>query len=312
MFTESLVLALLSACIGVVLAEFGIRALVALGPPDIPRLGEAGLDATVLSFALMVSLLSAILFGLIPALRASRPDRRESLRSVGRGVAGSQGLTRTRSLLIVVEFALAVILLTGAGLLLRSFVAVQAVDPGFRPEHVITMRVALPASTTAARRADLDDLTLERLRSIPEVQAVGAIDGLLNRQPGDFGLRTVEGHPPEPRREWTPLDWVTIRGDYFEAMGGRLLAGRLFAGSDSANAPLVVIVDETMARRYWPGENPIGKRFKGFDSRGHNDDWLTVIGVVQMICVAMAGREIPRRTFFSGTSRPPAPALRTW
>jgi putative ABC transport system permease protein len=280
-FTESLLLALLSACLGVVLAEFGIRALIALGPPDIPRLEEAGLDPRVLSFVLIVSILSAILFGLIPALKASRSDPHESLRSGGRGVAGGQRLTRTRSLLIVVEFAMAVILLAGAGLLMRSFVAVQAVDPGFRPEHVITMRVTLPASTSAARRSNLDDLTLERLRAIPEVQAVGAIDSLLNRQPGDFGLRIVERHPPEPRRQWTPLDWTTIRGDYFEAMGGRLLAGRLFAGSDSANAPLVVIVDETMARRYWPGENPIGKRFKGFDSRGHNDDWLTVIGVVQ-------------------------------
>jgi predicted permease len=281
LFTESLVLALLSACIGVVFAEFGIRAIVALGPPDIPRLGEAGLDPGVLSFALIVSILSAILFGLFPALEASRPDPKESLRSVGRGIASALGLTRTRSLLIVVEFAMAVILLAGAGLLMRSFLAVQAVDPGFRPEHVITMRVTLPASTTATRRSNLDDLTLERLRAIPEVRAVGAIDSLLNRQPGDFGLRIVEGRPPEPRQQWTPLDWTTIRGDYFEAMGGRLLAGRLFAGSDTVNAPLVVIVDETMARRYWPGESPIGKRFKGFDSRGHDDDWLTVIGVVQ-------------------------------
>jgi putative ABC transport system permease protein len=281
LLTESSVLALLSGGIGLALAACGIRALIAFGPPDIPRLGEATLDPGVLSFTLAVSMLSAIVFGLVPALKISRCDPQESLKSGARGVSGGAGLTRTRGLLVVAEFALAVILLTGAGLLTRSFLAVQAIDPGFRPEHLLMMRVTLPAGTTAARRSALDEMTLERVRSIPGVRAVGAIDSLFDRQPGDFGLRAVDGHPPEPRAQWTPLDWTTIRGNYFEAMGARLSMGRFFSDNDGPNSPLVAIVDETMARRYWRGENPIGKRFKGFDARGRSDDWLTVIGVVR-------------------------------
>ena len=281
-FTESALLALISGSSGVVLATFGIRALVAFGPPDIPRLGEAALDPGVLGFALAVSMLSAMIFGLFPALKVSRCDPQGSLKSGGRGVSGAAGLTRTRSLLVVLEFALAVMLLAGAGLLMRSFLAVQAVDPGFRPEHVLTMRITTPASTSAVQRAALDELTLERVRAIPSVQAVGAIVGLLGRvgPSGNFGLRSVEGRAPEPEAQWTPLTWTTIRGDYFQAIGGRLLEGRFFTDQDRKDSPLVAIVDESMARRFWPGEDPIGKRFKGFDLRGKNDDWLTVVGVV--------------------------------
>ncbi len=272
LFTESAVLAALSGCLGLVLAAFGIRTLVAFGPPDIPRLNQAGLDSGVVEFTLAVSLFAAILFGLAPAFRISRSDPNESLRS---------GAARTRNLLVVAEFALSVVLLTGAGLLVRSFLAVQAVDPGFRPEHVLTMRITMPTGTTTARRISLDDLALERIRSIPGVQAAGAIDGLLVRNPDSFGLRSVEGRAPESEAQWAPLDWTTIRGDYICAMGSRLLRGRFFSGRDGKGTPLVAIVDESMARRYWPGEDPIGKRFKGFDKRGRNDEWLTVIGVVR-------------------------------
>jgi putative ABC transport system permease protein len=279
--TESSVLALLSGALGIALAMLGIRALIAFGPPDVPRLNEASLDPGVLGFALTVSVLSAVVFGLFPAFKISRCDPQDSIKSGGRGTSGSAGLTRTRGLLVVVEFALAVILLTGAGLLMRSFLAVQAVDPGFQPQHTLTMRITLPTGTTAARRFTFDESTLERVRAIPGVQSVGAIDGLLIGQPGDFGLRAVDGQSPEPRTQWAPLDWVTIRGDYFQAMGARLLMGRSFSNADDLDSPLAAVVDETMARRYWPGESPIGKRFKGFDARGRNDEWLTVIGLVQ-------------------------------
>jgi predicted permease len=272
LFTESVVLAVLSGCLGLVLAVFGIRALVSFGPPDIPRLDQAGLDVGVLSFALAVSLCAAILFGLAPAFRISRSNPSESLKS---------GATRTRNLLVVAEFALSVILLTGAGLLVRSFLAVERVDPGFRPEHVLTMRITMPAGASPARSMALDELTLERIRAIPGVQASGAISGLLVRNPGSFGLRSVEGKTPESQAQWTPLDWTTIRSDYVQAMGSQLLRGRFFTEQDGKGTPLVAIVDETMARRYWPGEDPIGKRFKGFDARGRNDEWLSVIGVVR-------------------------------
>jgi len=272
LFTESAVLAAFSGCLGLVLAVFGIRTLIAFGPPDIPRLNQAGLDAGVLTFTLTVSLFAATLFGLAPAFRISRSDPNESLK---------RGAARMRNLLVVSEFALSVVLLTGAGLLVRSFHAVQSVDPGFRPEHVLTMRVTMPAGTSPGRSVALDDLTLERIRSIPGVQAAGAISGLLVRNPDSFGLRRVEGKAPETEAQWAPLDWTTVRGDYIQAMGSPLLRGRFFSERDGKGTPLVAIVDESMARRYWPGEDPIGKRFKGFDKRGLNDEWLTVIGVVR-------------------------------
>jgi putative ABC transport system permease protein len=180
--------------------------------------------------------------------------------------------------LVAAEFALSVVLLTGAGLLLRSFLAIEAVEPGFRPEHVLTMQITLPASASAARRAELDELTLERVRAIPGVLAVGAINILFDGQPSDFRIRAVDGR--EPDHTTGPLTWNTIRGDYMQAMGARLIRGRFFSERDNVDSPLVAMIDETMARRYWPGEDPVGKRFKGFDQRGHNDEWSTVVGVV--------------------------------
>ncbi len=281
LFTESAVLALISGFLGLVLAAFGIRALVAFAPPEIYRLDQAGLDLGVLGFAGAVSLLAAILSGLVPAWTISRSDANESLKSGTRGAGGAMGLARTRGLLVVAEFALSVILLTGAGLLVRSFLAVEAVDPGFRPEHVLSMQITMPVGASDARRQELDELTFARVRMIPGVQAVGAIDGLFEAQPRDFGVRAVEGRAPEPRTWTAPLMWNSIRGDYFQAMGSRLLRGRFFSEQDTTDSPLVAIVDETMARRYWPREDPIGKRIKGFDKRGHNDDWSAVIGVVE-------------------------------
>ena len=281
LFTESAVLALFSGCLGLGLAAFGIRALIAYAPPGISRLEQAAIDLGVLGFAVAVSALAAIVFGLAPAWTLSRSDPNESLKSGTRGTTGAAGIVRMRGLLVVLEFALSVTLLTGAGLLVRSLIALKAVDLGFRPEHVLTMQITLPAGASEARGHELDELTLARVRSIPNVQAVGAINGLFEGQPRDFGVRIVEGRAPEGQTGWAPLKWNTVRGDYFQAMGARLLRGRLFTEQDGVDAPPVAVVDEAMARRYWPHEDPIGKRFKGFDKRGHNDDWSTVIGVVE-------------------------------
>ena len=281
LFTESTVLALFSGGLGLLLAVFGIRVLVAYAPADIYRLDEAGIDGGVLGFVAVISLLAATLFGLAPAWKISRGDPNESLKSGTRGSTGAMVLTRTRGALVVLQFALSVVLLTGAGLLVRSFLAVEAVDPGFRPEHVLTMNIAMPDGTSDARRHELDEQTLARVREISGVQAVGAIDGLFNDQPKDFGLRAIDGRVTEPQTQWGPLTWASIRGDYIQAMSARLLRGRLFTEQDGPGSPLVAVIDESMARRYWPGEDPIGKRIKGFDKRGKNDDWVTVIGVVE-------------------------------
>jgi predicted permease len=281
LFTESAVLALFSGSLGLLLATFGIRALVAYGPPDLPRLDEASLDLGVLTFTFAISVFAAILFGLAPAWKISRSDPNDWLKSGARGASGAIGLAHTRGVLVMTQFALSVVLLTGAGLLVRSFLAIEAVDLGFQPEHVLTMQITLPAGSPDVREHELDDLTLSRVRSIPGVRAVGAINGLFERQPDDFGVRVAEGRAPEPQTTLAPLTWDNVRGDYFQAMGARLLRGRFFTEQDGVDSPLVVVVDESMARRFWRGQDPIGKRLKGFDKRGHNDEWATVIGVIE-------------------------------
>ncbi len=260
LLTESLVLSLLAGCCGLLLAAGGVRALLAFGPRDLPRLGEAGLDPGVLAFTVAVSFLAAMLFGLVPAWKMSRAVPAKSLRLSG------------RRWLVMMEFALTVVLLTGAGLLIRSFLAVQSVDPGFDPEHVLTLRVSLPAGV---RHASFYEQVLARVRTIPGVRAAGAINGLFELgSPGRASL-------PSGGQLRVRATWKSIRGDYLEAMGIPLLRGRPFDPQDGPNAPLVAIVDESMGRRYWPGEDAIGKQFRGQDARGRNDDPLTVIGMVR-------------------------------
>ena len=180
------------------------------------------------------------------------------------------------------EFALAIVLLTGAGLLVRSFLAVQAVELGFQPERLLTMRITMPAGVPDTRRMAVHDQVLQRVAALPDVKAVGAISRLFELgETRNLGLRAIEGRFPEPAERWTPLTWTSISGGYLQAMGTFLLRGRYFSEQDGPDSPLVALIDERMAQRYWPGEDPLGKRFKGQDPRGRNDDWLTVIGVVQ-------------------------------
>ena len=279
LLVESAVLTGLAGGIGLIIASISVRALVAFAPPDIPRLEQTGVDRGALVFALMISALAAAIFGLVPARKASRSDPGESLRARTR--SGGRSLARTRSVLVTMEFALAVLLLAGAGLLIRSFVAVEGVDPGFNPERVLIMKIELPSATVQSRNA-LYDAVLERVRTYSGIQAAGEVDALFELGGvGNLGLRMIDGQVPEPKDQWTPLNWASIRGEYFQAMGTTLLRGRHFTPQDGPRSPLVAIIDESMARRYWPGQDPIGKRFKGQDPRGFQDDWLTVVGVVR-------------------------------
>src|SRR6185369_2505618 len=154
-------------------------------------------------------------------------------------------------------------------------------DPGFRPQQILIMNVSVPGATPEWTN-DLYSTVLERVRGLPGVQAAGAVDSLFDLgNLYNLGLRSVEGRASEPKELWTPLRWAAVRGDYFQAMGVRLLRGRYFTSQDGPNSPLVAIIDESMARRYWPNEDAIGKRFKGQDPRGKRDDWLTVVGIVR-------------------------------
>ncbi len=262
LFAESIALSLLAGSLGLLLAEFGVRALIAYGPRDLPRLEQAGMDSQVLLFTIVISFLAAIFFGLLPAWKTSAVTPNESLKSGGRGSSGAVALSRTRGFLVVLEFALTVLLLTGAGLLIRSFLAVRAVDSGFDTEHVLTLRIL---------HTRLYDEALARIGNIPGVRATGAINGI-------FESSAAPTAASPSLRVWAT--WKSIRGNCLEALGVPLLQGRFFNQQDGPNAPLVAIIDQSMARRYWPGENAIGKQFRGQDARGRNDDPLTVIGVI--------------------------------
>jgi len=237
------------------LSALGAKGLVALAPSDIPRIHEAGVDAGVMAFSLGLSFIAAMLFGLVPAWRMV--DAIQPLRSSGAGIAAGLAVKRTHGFLVIAEFAIATVLLVGAGLLVRSFMAIQSVDPGFEAGQILTMKISLPGATPE-RTDDLYSSVLERVRVLPGVQAAGAVDGLLDLgKISNLGLRSIEGRGPEPQERWTPLRWTAIRGDYFQAMGARLLRGRYFSAQDGPNSPLVAIIDESMARRYWPGEDAI-------------------------------------------------------
>ena len=298
LLTESFMLAVLGGLFSLLFALLGIRALTAMGPRDIPRLSEAGLNPGVLGFTFAVALLSAILFGLTPAVKVWRSAPNERLKAMNITAPGAIG--GMRNVLIVVEFALSVLLLTGAGLLIHSFLLVRSVDPGFEPEHVLNIHVTFPVGTSGQQISTISDLIVHRLQAIPGVKSVGAIEGIFDLGPtNNIGLRSIEGRSPEPRQQWTALNWNTVREDYFQAMGAELLRGRYFTQQDGPSSPLVALIDESMARRYWKGEDPIGKRIKGQDRRGHNDDWITVIGVVRDI-----------RTH--GLERAPTPHVYEW
>ena len=279
LLTESVVLAFIGGVAGIGLAALGQHSLITLAPSGIPRIEQTRMDFTMLVFALGISAFSAIAFGLAPAWTLSRKDPNASLKPALNVTRPARGWAASG--LVVGQFAIAVVLLAGAGLLVRSLLALHAVDPGFRPEHVLTVDVSLASGTPAARNALYDEV-LDRARHLPGVEAAGAMDTLFELgNVSNLGLRAIEGRSPEPKERWTPLSWVAVRGDSFKSVGTDLLRGRYFTSGDGPRSSLVAIIDESMARRYWPGENPIGKRFKGQDARGQNDDWLTVVGVVR-------------------------------
>jgi len=281
LLTESAALSLVAGLLGLLFAQAGMRALIVFGRRSIPRLDEVSLDARVLTFTLGISLLAGILFGLTPGLKLSRLDPNESLKKGGRRGSGGASSQRTRGWLVVVEFGMAVMLLCGAGLLVRSFVAIQAVAPGFRTERVLLMRINLPRSRYGGngdpRTEAFYQLALERINALPGVQSTGAIGDFFIEHNPDLTV-VVEGHPPvTPDQAIPPLTSSGISSGYFQTMGVPLLRGRFLSDQDRGQgSPQVVIINEAMARNFWPGEDPIGKRFK----HPGPSPWRTVVGVV--------------------------------
>jgi predicted permease len=278
LLTESVLLSLAGGGLGLLLAHWGLDLLAALQPTNIPRLAELSIDRRVLLFASALSLLTGVAFGLAPALLASKPELNDALKEGVKGTGGGSGRQRLRSLLIVSEIALSLVLLVGAGLMIKSFWRLMQVDPGFNPENTLTAVVSLPVSRYAEtdRQIAFFQQAVERVGNLPGVEAAGVTTDIPLFGGSSTGF-DVEGRPPAAPGQRPMVEFRSVSPDYFRAMGISLVRGRTFNERDRADAPGVVIVNETLARRYFPGADPLGKRL----GLSKPTDWREIVGVAR-------------------------------
>ncbi len=285
LLTESLVLALAGGVLGLVLALWGVDQMRSMGQGSVPRLREIGIDFDVLLFTLTISLISGLVFGLAPALRVSRVDLQGQLRDAARTTAGAGAMwargQQTRQILVIAELALSVMLLVGAALLVRSFLRLLDVPPGFNPTQTLTLELSM----IGRRYGDAETVIQtyrriwERIASLPGVNVSGAVSALPLSQMFAWGPITVEGRAPQPGEAFINVDQRFVGGDYFQAMEIPLLRGRFFNDQDLRSNQRVTLIEQRMADQLWPGEDPLGRRIKtgGNDSKS---PWINVVGVV--------------------------------
>ncbi|MCL4402462.1 MAG: ABC transporter permease [Acidobacteria bacterium] len=275
LLTESLVLSLLAGAAGLLLAHWAITLLYGWIPEQLQTGARPAIDVRVLVFTLLVSAATGVLFGLAPAFRAARLDLAESLKEAGRSIASGRG--RLSAALLISEAALAVVLLTGAGLLIRSFARLLSVDPGFRPEKLLTFKVPLASGKYSDKeRVAFYEELLRRLQALPGVRSAAGAEVLPIEGGGANIEFAVEGRPWHGSGDFVGTRIVTP--GYFEAMGIPLEKGRNFDAHDDSTVPEVAVINETMASAYWPGEDPVGKRFRLNPRSGRS--WITVVGVI--------------------------------
>ncbi|MDQ3684029.1 MAG: ABC transporter permease [Acidobacteriota bacterium] len=276
LLTESVLLSLLGGAVGLLLALWGIDVLRTASIDSLPSTAEINLDGSVLIFTLLVSLLTGVIFGLAPALGASKLDLNDTLKEGGRGGTVGSARQRVRGALIVSEVALSLVLLIGAGLLIRSFVRIQDVDPGFNAENLLTMQIARAAKQDEGRQVlNFFNQLEERIGALPGVEAVAVSSGLPFLGTSDTSF-AIEGRPkPEPGKQPQTMFYNTSP-NYLRAMGIRLVKGRFFTAQDTQRSPLVAVIDEEFARQQFPDEDPLGKRIAG------NGDMpaIEIVGVV--------------------------------
>ena len=280
LLTESLLVSFAGGLVAVLLAIWGTSVLIALKPENLPRLQEIGVDSRVLGFTFGLSLLTGVVFGLLPALTASRGGVNEVLKEGGRSATAGAARQRLRSMFVVVELAVALILLVGAGLLIKSFWKLRAVEPGFKTDHLLTMRVELPET----RYKEVDKQTrfrrqvLEGINSLPGVKAAMVSELPMSGDSLDHDF-LIEGRQPIPPGDEPSLETRSVMGDYFDTMKIPLRAGRVFGPQDFVDkAPLVGIANEAMVRQYFPNEDPLNKRVRW--ARDPEIHWMTIVGVV--------------------------------
>lgn len=262
LLTESLLLSLIAGAIGILLAYWGISVLGAVIPNDFPRLKEIGIDARVVGFTLAISFLTAFIFGLVPALQATKVNLNEWLKEGGGKATAGTSRRLMRNALMISELALSLVLLIGAGLLVKSLMLLQKVDPGFKAGNALVMDIALPPSNypDARRRADFFQQVIVQLKTVPGVQSVGATSILPLSGMDKITVFKIEGRPPASADEQLTVSYRLINSDYFEAMSIPVMQGRSFTERDADSAPLVLMVSESFARRFFQNEEPIGKR----------------------------------------------------
>ena len=279
LLTESVLLALAGGALGLMLAVWGTAALGSINAGSIPRAGEINIDRRVLGFTLLTTLITGLLFGLVPALRASRISVNDTLKEAGREPAGA-GHAATRSTLVVAEIALSLILLAGAGLLIRSFIRLQQVNPGFETRNIMSLRLSLAGSKYAqsASRINFYRNLHDRIRALPGVESVGSVSEL--PLSGDLAWTPVwvEGYVPRPGETVVQSDVHTTGGDYFRTMGIPLVSGRYFRDTEDSGS--VAIVDEGFADHFLPGQNPVGHRLK-LGTQTQDSPWITIVGLVK-------------------------------
>jgi putative ABC transport system permease protein len=292
LLTESVLLASLGGASGLMLASWGLdllRAALPAGVDEIPRADWIRIDPMVLGFTLLISLLTGVVFGLAPAV-VSRPNLNEALKDGRKSLAGSGRGRRLRDSLVVTEVALATVLLLGAGLMLRSFDKLTAVEPGFDPENLLTMQVWLPESkyTDGKKIAAFYQQTLERIREVPGVRSASGINFLPLSGWGDMTGFAIEGRAAPPPGQELVAEYRVIDSDYFRVMGIPLLKGRPFDEHDREEAHGVALINEAMARRYWPGDDPLGKRIRP-DFPETRTPWRPIAGKAWLTVVGVAG-----------------------
>ena len=281
LLTESGLLALAGGAAGLLLAIWGLKLIVALSPADIPRLDHTRVDLPVLAFTLGISLLTGVIFGLVPALQATRPDLTDSLKEGDRGSTGGIRGMRIRNILVVAEVVFSLILLIGAGLMIRSFIRLQQFDFGFNPDRAITMRVQLPGSKYRGAKPinDFYQQLLTRLENVPGIQAVGATSSVFLTDTPNSTNFSIEGRPVPQGAEAIEVPLDSITPGYFGVMGVPLLKGREFDNRDINGATPVAIINDTFARRFFPDEEPVGKRYV-YGRPAPDNPWITIVGVV--------------------------------
>lgn len=281
--TETVVLALAGGAVGLAFAHFGIRLIMAFLADKLPRSVEVGLDSRVLVFTAVISILTGIVAGVLPAVRLTKKDVNSALKQGMRGTDSDSSGHRTRSILVVAEVALSVVLLFGAGLMIRSFRQLQSVNPGFESQGVLTMTVSVSDAKfpSPTQQVSFFDQVLQRVRALPGVGSAGVIDAIPLTGNGSHQPIAIEGRPVLPMSEQPEVDVRLVSPEYVDAMRIPVVRGRNFADTDVAGRTTVILISQSMAKQFWPGEDPIGKRLTLEFSPGSVREVVGVVGDVK-------------------------------